>query len=226
MGIVKQIKTLGLGFAFERAFERIVPAWLFRCCSVAVYQIESNYSSDGPLSNAVVTICDNAQDLEDLKEVTGADGNEKETIGFVAKIDGKVVGGLWVALGDYLDGSICLSSLLGQEGTWIYSARVDAAHRRQGIYSHLMEESARLRKIAGHSAPFICVSKLNRASHKAIQRFGTPFGEVFVIRVGPIAWARATGHLNLNPNLTLQGNRRPLQLNLSGISYAVSRRAS
>ena len=217
MGIVNKIKTLGFGFVFERVFERIVPVWMFRFCSLAVYQIDPDKLSGGPFSNAVIKICDSAQDLEELREITSADGEESDTIGFVAKMDGEVAGGLWVALGDYLDNDIGLGCLLGQEGAWIYSARVDGAYRRQGIYSHLMAESTQSRKNAGHAAPFIGVTKLNKGSQKAIQRFSTLIGEVFVIRVGSIVWARTKGDLKLNQNLTLQCIRRPLQLNLTEI---------
>ena len=173
MGIVNKIKTLGFGFVFERVFERIVPAWMFRFCSVVVYQIDPGKLSAGPFSNAVVKICDSAQDFEELREITRADEDESDTIGLVAKMDGEVAGGLWVALGDYLDNDIGLGCLLGQEGAWIYSARVDGAYRRQGIYSHLMAESTQSRKNAGHAAPFIGVTKLNKGSQKAIQRFST-----------------------------------------------------
>ncbi len=215
MGIVKKIKTLGFGFVFERAFERIVPAWMIRFCSLAVYQIDTGKLTGGPFSSATVKICDSAQELEDLREVTFADGEESSAAGFVAKIDGEVAGGLWIALGDYMDDDLGLSCLLGRGGSWIYSARVDDAYRRQGIYSHLMAESARSRKDAGYSAPFIGVSKLNKGSHKAIQRFGTPVGEVFVIRLGAMVWARAKGGLDLNQTLTTQCALRPIQLDLS-----------
>ena len=215
MEIVNKIKTLGFGFVFERAFERIVPAWMCRFCSLAVYQVDSNKLSDGPFSTAVLKICDSSQQLEQLKEVTSSSGDAKDTIGFVATIDDAVAGGLWIALGDYRDHDLGLSFLLGNHGAWIYSARVDEAYRRRGIYSHLVAESALSRKNAGHAAPFIGVSKLNRGSHKAIQRFGTPTGQVLVIRLGSMVWARTKGELKQSQKLTLQCTRRPIQLQMS-----------
>ena len=215
MNIVNKIKTLGFGFVFERAFERIVPAWLCRFCSLAVYQVHSNKLSDGPFSTAVLKICDSTQELEQLTKITSASGDPKNTIGFVAMMDGEVAGGLWIAFGDYQDHDLGLSFLLGNEGAWIYSARVDEAYRRQGIYSQLMAESAQSQKDAGHAAPFIGVSKLNRGSHKAIQRFSTPVGEVLVIRLGSMVWARAKGDLKQNQNLTLQCTRHPIRLRMS-----------
>ena len=215
MGVVGQIKSLGFSYVFERVFERIVPAWMFRFSSFAVYQIESNKFSDGSFSNAVVKICDSPQELERLRDVTSADGDESQTIGFVAKVDSEVVAGLWVALGQFQDGDVGVSFSLAPETSWIYGARVDAAYRRQGIYSHLMAESTRSRESAGHAAPLIGVSKLNKASHKAIQRFGTLVGQVFVIRLGSVAWVRAKGDLKQNQSLTLSCTRRPIQLSVS-----------
>ena len=212
--MLKKFKLLGFGYVFERAFERIVPAWMCRFCSLAVYQVDSTKLSDIPLSTAVLKICDSTQELEQLKEVTSAAEDMKDTIGFVAKIADEVAGGLWVALGDYRDHDLGLSFLLGNEGAWIYSARVDERFRRLGIYSHLMAEAADSRNNAGHEAPFIGVSKLNRGSHKAIQRFGTPVGQVLVIRLGSIVWARAKGDLKQSQNLTLQCTRRPIQLSV------------
>ncbi len=218
MGIVAQIKSLGFSYVFERVFERIVPVWMFRFSSLAVYQIDSYKFSAGPHSNAVVKVCDSAQELEGLRGVTSADGEKDHTIGLVAKIDGEVAGGLWVAIGDYRDGDLGLSFMLGHERTWIYGARVDAAYRRQGIYSHLMAESTQSRESAGHAAPFIGVSKLNQGSHKAIQRFGTLVGQVLVIRLGSMVWARTKGDIQQNQNLTLRCTRRPIRLSMPEIS--------
>ena len=217
MGIVDKIKTLGFGFVFETVFERIVPVWMFRFCSLAVYQIDLDKLPSDPLSSAGVKICDSEQELEQLAEITSEYTQQKDTIGVLAKVDGQVAGGLWIAIGDYQDRDLGLSFLLGTEGTWIYSARTDAAFRRQGIYSHLMAASAQTRRNAGHTAPFIGVSRLNRGSHKAIQRFGTLVGQVLMIRLGSMVWARTKGNLQQNQNLTLRCTRRPLQFRLPEI---------
>ncbi len=217
MGIVDKIKTLGFGFVFETVFERIVPVWMFRFCSLAVYQIDLDKLPSDPLSSAGVKICDSEQELEQLAEITSEYTQQKDTIGVLAKVDGQVAGGLWIAIGDYQDRDLGLSFLLGTEGTWIYSARTDAAYRRQGIYSHLMAASAQTRRNAGHTAPFIGVSRLNRGSHKAIQRFGTLVGQVLMIRLGSMVWARTKGNLQQNQNLTLRCTRRPLQFRLPEI---------
>ena len=217
MGIVDKIKTLGFGFVFETVFERIVPVWMFRFCSLAVYQIDLDKLPSDPLSSAGVNICDSEQELEQLAEITSEYTQQKDTIGVLAKVDGQVAGGLWIAIGDYQDRDLGLSFLLGTEGTWIYSARTDAAYRRQGIYSHLMAASAQTRRNAGHTAPFIGVSRLNRGSHKAIQRFGTLVGQVLMIRLGSMVWARTKGNLQQNQNLTLRCTRRPLQFRLPEI---------
>ena len=217
MGIVDKIKTLGFGFVFETVFERIVPVWMFRFCSLAVYQIDLDKLPSDPLSSAGVKICDSERELEQLAEITSEYTQQKDTIGVLAKVDGQVAGGLWIAIGDYQDRDLGLSFLLGTEGTWIYSARTDAAFRRQGIYSHLMAASAQTRRNAGHTAPFIGVSRLNRGSHKAIQRFGTLVGQVLMIRLGSMVWARTKGNLQQNQNLTLRCTRRPLQFRLPEI---------
>ena len=218
MGIVNKIKTLGFGFVFETVFERIVPAWMFRFCSLAVYQIDLDKLSSGSFSTAAVKICDNELELGQLREITSDYTQQKDTIGVLAKMDGQVAGGLWLALGDYQDRDLGLSFLFGSEGTWIYSARTDAAYRRQGIYSHLMAVSAQSRTNAGHAAPFIGVSKLNQGSHKAIQRFGMLIGQVSMIRLGSMVWARTKGNLKQKQTLTLRCTRRPIQFCVSEIS--------
>ena len=217
MGIVEKVKTLGFGFVFEVVFERIVPAWMFRFCSLAVYQIDLDKLPRDSFSPAAVNICDSAQELEQLREITGNYTQQEDTIGVLAKVDGQAAGGLWLALDDYQDHDLGLSFFLGSGGTWIYAARTDGAYRRRGIYSHLMAASAQSRTNAGHTAPFIGVSKLNRGSHKAIQRFGTLVGQVFIIRLGSMVWARTKGDLNQNQNLTFQCTRRPIQLSVSEI---------
>ena len=208
MRIVEKIRTLGIGFVFERAFESIVPAWMFRCSSVAVYQLDLDRFSGDPFSAAAIKVCAGEHELEQLRRITSVEG----TIGVLATVDGEAVGGLWIALSDFEDRDLGLSFLLGDQGAWIFAARVDEQYRRRGIYSQLMAQSAESRKNAGLAAPFIGVSTLNKGSHKAIKRFGTPVGKVFVIRVGSIAWARSTGDLKQNQNWTLQCTRRPIEL--------------
>ena len=208
MRIVEKIRTLGIGFVFERAFESIVPAWMFRCSSVVVYQLDFDRFSGDPFSAAAIKVCDGEHELEQLREITSVDS----TIGVLATVDGKAVGGLWIALSDFEDRDIGLSFLLGDQGAWIFAARVDEQYRRRGIYSQLMAESAEARKSAGLAAPFIGVSALNKGSHKAIKRFGTYVGKVLVIRVGSMAWARSTGKLKQNQSWTFQCTRRPIEL--------------
>jgi len=183
MRILEKVRTLGIGFVFERAFESIVPAW-------------------------AIKICDGEHDLERLREVTRVDS----TNGVLATVDGEAVGGLGIALSDFEDRDLGLSFSLGEQGAWIYSARVDEEYRRRGIYSHLMAGFTEARKNAGLAAPFIGVSALNKGSRKAIKRFGTCVGKVLVIRVGSMAWARSTGDLKQSQNWTFQCTRRPIQL--------------
>ena len=122
---------------------------------------------------------------------------------------------LCIALSVFDDRDLGLSFLLGDQGAWIFAARVDEEYRRQGIYSRLMAKSAEARKDAGRSAPYIGVSALNKGSHKAIKRFGTHVGKVLVIRVGSMAWGRSTGGLKQNQNWTFQCTRHPIQLEVS-----------
>ena len=211
MRIVEKIRTLGIGFVFERAFESIVPAWMFRCSSVVVYQLDFDRFSGDPFSAAAIKVCDGEHELEQLREITSVDS----TIGVLATVDNEPVGGLWIALSEFKDRDLGLSFLLGDQGAWIFAARVDEQFRRRGIYSHLMAQSAKSRKDAGLAAPFIGVSALNKGSLKAIKRFGTRVGTVLVIRVGSMAWARSTGALKQNQNWTSQCIRRPIQLEVS-----------
>ena len=120
MRIVEKIRTLGIGFVFERAFESIVPAWMFRCCVLAVYQLDCDRFSGDRFSAAAIKICDSQQELEQLRGVTSGDS----PIGVLATLDGKAVGGLWITLSEFEDRDVGLSFLLGDQGTWIYAARV------------------------------------------------------------------------------------------------------
>jgi len=212
MKIINKIRQLGVGFVLETVFERIVPAWVFRIASIEVYQLDFEKLSGAPLSNASVNLCDSEQELTQLKEFTSDYSAQQHVIGVQAKLDDEVVGGLWMATQDYRDHDVGLSFSLDADRTWIYSARVDSAYRRQGIYSHMMAESAQSRKRQQKSAPLIAVSAVNQGSRKAIQRFGTFVGKTLVIRIGSVAWARSTGDLQQNQNWTLQCSQRPIQL--------------
>ena len=216
MRIVNKIRELGIGFVLETVFERVVPAWVFRISSIAVYQLDFDKLSSAPVSNASVSLCDGEQELTQLKEFTADFSQQRQVIGVQAKIDGQFVGGLWMAINDYRDHDMGLLFSLDAERTWIYSARVDPAYRRQGIYSQLMSESAQSRKRQQKSAPLIAVSSVNQASRKAIERFVTFVGKVFVIRITTIAWASSTGDLQQTQKWTLQCTRHPIQLKLTG----------
>ena len=216
MRIIDKVRELGIGFVLETVFESIVPAWLFRIASIAVYQLDFEKMSGAPVSNASVSLCDDEQELAQLKEFTSDYSVQRQVIGVQAKVDDQIVGGLWLATHDYHDHDIGLSFPLGSERTWVYSARVDPAYRRQGIYSHLMSESAQSRNRQQKSAPLIAVSSVNQASRKAIQRFATLVGKVRVIRIGTVAWASSTGDLQQTQNWTFQCKRRPIEVQTSG----------
>ena len=189
---------------------------MFRISSIAVYQLDFDKLSGGPLSNAAVKLCDNEQELAELRELTSDYSEQEGLIGVLAKVDGEVVGGLWMATNDYRDYDMGLSFCLGADRTWIYSARVEPDYRRRGIYSHMMSASAQSRNDQQKSAPLIAVSSVNTASSKAIQRFSTYVGKVLVIRIGSGAWARSTGDMQQTQNWTLQCSRRPIQLHPGG----------
>ena len=216
MGIINKVRELGIGFVLETLFERFVPAWVFRIASIAVYQLDFDKLSGAPLSNASVSFCDSEQELEELRELTSHSSVEPHLIGVLARVDGQVAGGLWIATSEFCDKDVGLLFSLGAERTWIYSARVEPPFRRQGIYSHLMSESAQSRKRQQKSAPLIAVSEVNRGSREAIQRFSTFVGKVLVIRVGSMVWARSTGDLQQNQNWTFRCSRSPIQVEVTG----------
>ena len=216
MEIINKVRGLGIGYVLEALFERVIPAWLFRICLLEVYQLDFDKLSAARLSNASVNICDNEHELEQLKELTSHGSVEPHFIGVLARVEGQAAGGLWMATKEFRDNDVGLSFTLEAGHTWIYAARVEPHYRRQGIYSHLMSESAQSRKRQQKSAPLIAVSRLNRASRKGIQRFGTLVGKVLVIRIGSVAWARSTGDLRQNQNWTFQCSQRPIHLKLAG----------
>jgi len=216
MGTIEKVRALGLGYVLETLFERFVPAWVFRISSVAVYQLDFDKFADSRLSTATVKICDSEKELEQLQEITCDDTPQKNTIGVLATAQSEVTGGLWLATGDYRDHDLGLLLLLGEnnEDAWIYSARVAAEYRRQGIYSHLMATTVQSRKAEGNSAPFIGVSELNKGSRNAIKRFANPVGKVLIIRIGSLAWARSTGDLKQRQRWTASCTKRPIQITM------------
>lgn len=214
MGIVNKIRTLGAGFVFETLFERIVPAWMFRFCCLAVYQLDLETFSSHRLSAADVTVCDSNRQLEQLREITSDFTAQHQQVGLLATVDDQVAGGLWLALGNYEDRDLGLRFLLDRETSWVYSARVDAAYRRQGIYSHLMCTAAKVRSAAGHPCPHIGVSSLNKGSRAAIERHGIRVGTVRTVRVGSIVWARASGRVKQKHSLTLGCVGQPIEFSL------------
>jgi len=186
MRIINKVRELGIGFVLETVFESIVPAWLFRIASIAVYQLDFEKMSGAPVSNAAVSLCDGEQELAQLKEFTSDYSVQRQVIGVQAKVDDQIVGGLWLATHDYQDHDIGLSFPLGSE------------------------------RSQQKSAPLIAVSSVNQASRKAIQRFATLVGKVRVIRIGTVAWASSTGDLQQTQNWTFQCKRRPIEVQTSG----------
>jgi len=109
MRIVEKIRTMGIGLVFERVFESIVPAWVFRFSLVAVYQLDFDRFSGDPFSSAAIKICEGEHELEQLRRITRVDS----AIGVLATLDGEAVGGLGIALSDFEDRDLGLSFLLG-----------------------------------------------------------------------------------------------------------------
>ena len=141
MSLFKKIKDAGIMYSFAILFNRVVPAWLFRCRRFVVYQMDSGSVDSVTIAPEVsVNWCESESELiaaETLtffkREYSGGDSKACQ-----ATISGELAGAFWANTKLFDESELGVQIVLEPQQVWLFAALVNNNHRRKGVYSNIL----------------------------------------------------------------------------------------
>ena len=168
----QQVKQNGLIYSFAIAFNRIVPAWLFRYRRFIVYQLDANSFANRSSENIRVRWCETEADYLALEKLTffcrGRSSGDLQ--GCLAEIDGQPAGGFWAATNQFDETELGIRILLDANQAWLFAAQVDKRFRRKGVYSQILAFIVPELAKQGKLQPLVAVNPHNVGSRKIHQQ--------------------------------------------------------
>ncbi len=135
----------------------------------------------------------------------------------IAERDGQVIGAAWFARGKFVEPDIGIEIRLREDDVWLYAAVVHPDHRRQGIYTQILNGA--LTELAQDQVQRILlgISSGNIASVKSHDKFNAQkIGTVIAGRVGSYLVFAATGGKIEATARTAWGKAAKIRLRISG----------
>ena len=139
------IREKGIRNLFGIAFNRVVPAWMFRVRRFNVYELCEQDHSDKQNSHTNVDIgwCETEEEAKAVELITGPQRDvvfvgEAYMRACYIKVKGEFAGGLWVTSKHFVESGLGVAYELGPKQCWLFGASIEKQHRRKGLYSRLL----------------------------------------------------------------------------------------
>ncbi len=149
-------------------------------------------------------------------------------IAYLASVDQRAVGAVWVATGEFDEPELGLLYRLRDDQCWLFSARVKKECRRMGIYERMLAQAI---DGAGSATLLAAINPLNVASmaahrksfsrgHESIPRGDhpsqhAPVGRCLAMRVSNVSLAWCWGGLSVDRHATLDRRERPIRIEVT-----------
>ena len=217
MGLIEKIKKQGWIYSFAILFNRIVPAWLFRCRRFVVLQLDETRSNPAP-ANVEVSWCQTESEYTTVEELTyfRRANSEADFVACQAKRDGKVAGGFWAASKWFDENGIGVRIELEPQQVWLFAAVVEKQFRGQGVHSAVLEFIIPGLASKGFKEIFLSVNPDNLGSyHVHKKRSKQILGTVYSFRLFSIAICWSRGSVKCDRFMTFEASSNPIRLRLN-----------
>jgi GNAT superfamily N-acetyltransferase len=224
----KKIIDRGWLYSFAILFNRIVPESLFRFRYFHVYQLSQKQRDHTALQIIDVRCCADATETQDVSALTGWKCSDPSAgiampMAWSASMNGRCVGGLWIARGEFRETELGLCYRLQDDQQWLYSAFVEKQHRRQGIYGQLL---SRVLAESDQKSTFAAINPVNRSSMAAHRRAiadktrRLPIGRCTALRCLGFSVAWCFGKLSCDRHITFSHRRQPILIRIGSTNLA------
>ncbi len=223
--IIQNLKRIRFLHLIETAFNRIVPAWIFRFSVGHVLELDLDRLSDLdpeiPMDGWALKTVVEATLRNRLRQFTGNSvpvETTKDDLGFsVAKQDepAKLLGGVWVAGDSFGEVDLGFQIQLEPGQAWLYCAFVDKPARGLGVYKRLLSYVGHEVKKGGFQRLLVMVQPWNKASINAHRQFASALiGRIIVVRIFRFSFVFRTGAISKKATLTTQQQANPVLLTM------------
>lgn len=222
MSLLKRIRQTGIRYSMAIAFNRIVPASLFRFRRFVIYRVAASKAVElarirsGDLQPAI-RWCRTTAEIAALEELTYFDSGTATGIvrGCQALIDGSLQGGIWAATEGFEESELGVLIQLDKKQAWLFAALVAKSARRSGLYRSILAFVLNDLESEGLDELYVAVNPDNIGSNRVHQQHACEtVGTVFAIRLFRTALCFSSGRLQRDRLFTWNSHRQPIAISI------------
>jgi len=234
----QKAKAQGYIRTFELVFNRLIPPWIFRYCTGEIFDLDIqklaalNEQPGEDVDGVLVAKClvngDDASDQSTdsqrtrLREFTWNSApleSTKNDFGYAIydpQDPEKLLGGVWVARGSFIEDNLGLDYILTKDQAWLYCAFVDGDARGRGVYKKLLSFVAQDVEKRGFSQLMTVINPWNRVSRGAHEKQSKRIcGSVSCIRLFSLAWISRSGNVEVDKRLVTSIKKNPSNVTMN-----------
>lgn len=224
MSLLRTLRRNGYFYSAAIVFNRLVPAWLFRCRWFVVYELDGKLGDlrHGPTRDQApdapqieVRRCGDSTEYDDVEELTyfrrgTASG---ATTACRAEVEGRLAGGFWAAADAFDESELGLRIRLEPQQARLFAALVHRDFRRMGIHSRMLRFMLADLQSQGRTEAFVAVNPTNVGSNRVhAQHALATTGSVFVARLFCVAVCWTRGRIRCDRWHTWNATRKPMEI--------------
>ena len=232
----EKAKAQGYIRTFELLFTRFVPPWIFRYSQGEVFDLDLNKLAalneqpgqdvgDGLVAKCLVNNDSSDESgtcqRERLREFTWNSvplETTKNDFGYAIydpQDPKKLLGGVWVGQGSFIEEDLGLNFVLSKDQAWLYCAFVDSDARGRGVYKKLLSFVGQDVARRGYSQLLTVINPWNRVSKTVHEKRSKRIsGTVSSVRVFWFAWVSSSGNVEIDKRLIVDVKKHPVNVTM------------
>lgn len=227
MSLLQNIKNRGLLHSIEIAFNRFVPAWLFRLSTGCVFELDPEklreVSAGIDNSNFVLTCVEQGSlERDKLRTLTWnsvpietSSNDFGYSIAYVSSPE-NVLGGVWGGIESFQEADLGFQLQFNDEQSWIYCAYVNKEAQGQGVYKRVLSFAINDLVEKGYKRILVVIQPWNNASMYIHGKYATKqIGTITAIRLFSFCAVFSTGAVEKDRTTTLSPLSKPVQLRIN-----------
>lgn len=216
MSFLRDASRRGWRYTGSIIFNRLVPAWLFRCRRFVIYRLRSQTALDGH-SNVKIEWCETDEQYQLVEKLTHF---KREAAGapvraVQATVENELHGGFWMAIESYIENELGVRVMLEPKQCWLFAAKVSKNMRERGIYSNILRFITSELHSQGIQDLLVSVNPTNKPSNHVHQKHADScIGNATAIRFLNWAWCFSSPSIKQKSSFTSNAKLRPIELSV------------
>jgi ribosomal protein S18 acetylase RimI-like enzyme len=226
MSLFGKIRERGVLHTIEIAFNRLVPAWVFRFSTGQVFELDPQKLMETftELDNAdfVMTCVEQDSAVRDqLRSLTWNSvpiETSANDFGYsIASVSdpSNVLGGVWAGIGSFQEADLGFQLQFDTQQSWIYCAYVKPEAQGRGVYKRVLAFSAKDLIEKDYQRIYVIIQPWNKASTYIHSKYAkAKVGTISAFRVFSFCAVFSTGVVEKDRTLTRSPLANPVQLHI------------